>query len=123
MEWLEGESLGARIVRAPEFDAIRPRLAFQCGQLLARIHGIDVEATGLGQRLGHLEPETFVRQKWKQYQAFATPRPMIDFAARWLLEHLPPKRELRLVHNDFRCGNLLISKDSGVIAVLDWEGA
>jgi len=123
MEWLEGETLGARIVRAPEFDAIRPRLAFQCGQLLARIHGIDLAATGLDRRLGRMDPETFVRQKWEQYQLFATPQPMIDFAARWLLEHLPPPGKLSLVHNDFRNGNLMISKDAGVIAVLDWEVA
>jgi aminoglycoside phosphotransferase (APT) family kinase protein len=123
MEWLEGEALGARIARAPEFDAVRPGLAYQCGQLLARIHGIDLDATGLRGRLGVLEPETFVRQKWEQYQLFATPQPMIDYTARWLLEHLPPRGELALVHNDFRNGNLMISPDTGVVAVLDWEVA
>jgi aminoglycoside phosphotransferase (APT) family kinase protein len=123
MEWLEGEALGAKIARAPEFDAIRPSLAYQCGQLLARIHGIDLDATGLRGRLGVLEPETFVRQKWEQYQLFATPQPMIDYTARWLLEHLPPKGELALVHNDFRNGNLMVSPEKGVVAVLDWEVA
>ncbi len=123
MEWLEGETLGARIVRDPAFDAIRPRLAFQCGQLLARIHGIDLQATGLDERLGRLEPEAFVRQKWEQYQLFETPQPMIDYTARWLLEHLPSKRPLALVHNDFRNGNLMVSPDAGVTAVLDWEVA
>ena len=123
MEWLEGEALGARIVRAPEFDAIRPKLAYQCGQVLARIHAIDVKATKLDQRLGKMDPETFVRQKWEQYQAMSTPQPMIDFTARWLLEHLPKKSELKLVHNDFRNGNLMFDKDAGVIAVLDWEVA
>jgi len=123
MEWLEGEALGAKIARAPEFDAIRPSLAYQCGQLLARIHGIDLDATGLRGRLGVLDPETFVRQKWEQYQLFATPQPMIDFTARWLLEHLPPTGELKLVHNDFRNGNLMVSPEKGVVAVLDWEVA
>ncbi|NJN53143.1 MAG: phosphotransferase family protein, partial [Gammaproteobacteria bacterium] len=123
MEWLEGEALGARINRAPEFDAVRGKLAYQCGELLARIHGIDLVATGLDQRLGRLEPETFVRQKWEQYQLFETPQPMIDFAARWLLDHLPPEGELTLVHNDFRNGNLMVSPETGVTAVLDWEVA
>jgi aminoglycoside phosphotransferase (APT) family kinase protein len=123
MEWLEGEALGARIARAPEFDAIRPALAFQCGELLARIHRIDLDATGLRSKLGVLDPETFVRQKWDQYKLFATPQPMIDYTARWLLEHLPPKGELTLVHNDFRNGNLMVSPETGVVAVLDWEVA
>ncbi len=124
MEWLEGETLGARINRAPEFEAVRGKLAYQCGQLLARIHGIDLAATGLDKRLGRLEPEAFVRQKWEQYQLFETPQPMIDYTARWLLDHLPTATtELTLVHNDFRNGNLMVSPDTGVTAVLDWEVA
>ena len=31
MEWLDGETLGARIVRSPVLDAIRPKLAHECG--------------------------------------------------------------------------------------------
>ena len=38
MQWLEGEALGARIARAPEFEAVRQNLAFECGQIMARIH-------------------------------------------------------------------------------------
>jgi len=120
MEWLEGETLGARIVRDPAFDAIRPALARQCGEILARIHGIDLDATGLSGRLQRVSPETYVRETWKQYQGYGTPQPMIDFTARWLLEHLPAEREQKLVHNDFRNGNIMVSAE-GVVAVLDWE--
>ena len=38
MEWLEGETLGARIVRSEELADIRPQLAFKFGETLARIH-------------------------------------------------------------------------------------
>jgi aminoglycoside phosphotransferase (APT) family kinase protein len=120
MEWLEGEALGARIVRAESLDAIRPKLARQCGEILARIHAIDLETTGLAQRLQRVSPETYVRQTWLQYQGYGTPQPMIDFTARWLLEHLPEAPEAALVHNDFRNGNIMVSPD-GVVAVLDWE--
>ena len=48
MEWLDGVTLGARIARSPELEEARSKLAFQCGQEMARIHGIDVGATGLG---------------------------------------------------------------------------
>jgi len=120
MEWLEGEALGARIVRDPALDAVRPKLAEQCGEILARIHAIDLDATALRARLSRVSPEQYVRQTWERYQALDTPQPMIDFAGRWLLEHLPTSFEPTLVHNDFRNGNIMVSPD-GVIAVLDWE--
>lgn len=122
MEWLDGEALGARIVRSPEFEALRPRLAYECGKVLARIHGIDLEATGLASRLKATTPETYVRQTWERYQAFHTPQPMIDFAGRWLLEHLPDNPRMALVHNDFRNGNFMVNAE-GIVAVLDWEVA
>ena len=122
MEWLEGEALGARIVRSPEFDALRPRLAYECGRVLARIHSIDLARTGLADRLKTNTPEAYVRQTWERYQAFHTPQPMIDFAARWLLEHLPENPRMALVHNDFRNGNFMVNPD-GIVAVLDWEVA
>ena len=45
---------------------------------------------------------------------------MIDYAGRWLKEHLPRNPKMALVHNDFRNGNIMISPE-GVVAVLDWE--
>jgi aminoglycoside phosphotransferase (APT) family kinase protein len=120
MEWLEGEALGARIARAPELEEVRPRLARQCGEILARIHAIDLEKSGLVDVLATVTPEQYVRMTWEGYRAYATPQPMIDYTARWLLDHLPADAELRLVHNDFRNGNLLIGPE-GVVAVLDWE--
>mgnify|MGYP001388434231 CR=1 FL=1 len=46
---------------------------------------------------------------------------MIEYVARWLLENPPRDRPLCLVHNDFRNGNLLVNKLSGISGVLDWE--
>ena len=59
MEWLDGEALGARIVRSPEFEAIRPKLAYECGKVLAKIHSIDLDATGLRSRLWEIPPAEF----------------------------------------------------------------
>jgi len=120
MEWLEGEALGARIVRSDEFSEIRPRLAFECGQIIAKIHRIDVNETGLKDKLSNIPPDEFVDQMWDRYKLLETPQPMIDYAARWLKEHLPANIEPCLVHNDFRNGNFMISADK-IVAVLDWE--
>ena len=82
MEWLEGETLGARIVRGDEFSEARPRLARQCGEVLARIHSIDVARAGLAGDLKARSPEELVHESWNLYEAYETPQPMIDFSAR-----------------------------------------
>ena len=122
MQWLDGFTLGAQIVKAPELAEIRPQLARRCGEVLAQIHGIDLVASGLDQHLQHQSAEEYVRQTWQRYQDFNTPQPMIDFTARWLLDHLPENTTPALVHNDFRNGNVMVDA-SGIVAVLDWEVA
>jgi aminoglycoside phosphotransferase (APT) family kinase protein len=120
MEWLDGETLGSRIVRADELAGVRPRLARHCGEILARIHAIDLEATGLAALLDSLAPADAIEHTMQRYRAFRTPQPMIDYTWRWLREHVPHDAALALVHGDFRNGNLMVGSD-GVVAVLDWE--
>ncbi|MXX77140.1 MAG: phosphotransferase [Holophagales bacterium] len=120
MEWLEGVALGARIVRSPDLARTRPKLARQCGEILGRLHTIDLEAHGLDRDLASLGAVDFIEQTRGRYEALGTPQPMIDFTARWLTENLPDSPERTLVHNDFRNGNLMVDR-TGVIAVLDWE--
>lgn len=122
MEWLEGEALGARINRSPEFDAVRPDLAYECGKILAQIHSIDLNKTGLDKKLEQIAPGELIHQTWERYRLLNTPQPMIDFAARWLLDNLPAQHEIALVHADFRNGNFMLSPE-GIVAVLDWEVA
>jgi aminoglycoside phosphotransferase (APT) family kinase protein len=57
MEWISGETLGGRIVKSPALDGARRSLARQCGQILARLHAVDVEATGLADALEMFTPE------------------------------------------------------------------
>lgn len=119
VEWLDGETLGSRIVRSEKFAAVRPSLARQCGEILARIHAFD-DRSALSE-LPTPSPEDLVNDTWERYRSLGTPQPMIDFAARWLLDHLPASGRSTLVHGDFRNGNLMFSPDDGVIGVLDWE--
>lgn len=120
MQWLEGEALGARIARAPGFAALREHLAYDCGKILAQIHAIDLDATGLRAALQPTEPAEFVEQTWARYREYPSPQPMIDYTARWLLENLPTDPGAVLVHNDFRNGNVMVNEQE-VVAVLDWE--
>ena len=119
MEWLDGETMGQRIIKLPELAKARESLAFECGQALARIHALPVE-NALSEKLHNVSPEALVRETWDAYVALDTPQPMIDYTAQWLLGHLPKDSRTTLVHGDFRNGNLMVTPD-GIKAVLDWE--
>ncbi|HTX50991.1 MAG TPA: phosphotransferase family protein [Caulobacteraceae bacterium] len=118
MGFVEGETLGGRIVRQEAFAETRTFLARQCGEVLAKIHAIDpAEFPNLRRQT----PRQLIDQYHATYKASGWPRPVIDLAFRWLDERCPPDpREMKLVHGDFRNGNLMIGPD-GVRAVLDWE--
>jgi aminoglycoside phosphotransferase (APT) family kinase protein len=117
MERLEGETLARRILRDAEFEAARPRLARQCGEILAGIHAIPADT------LPAL-PQQDARAQLEQYRGiydhFDDPRPVFELAFRFIEDHLPATTTATLVHGDFRNGNLMIDRD-GVRGVLDWE--
>jgi aminoglycoside phosphotransferase (APT) family kinase protein len=122
MEWIEAETLGGKIARSNDFAKARKSLARQCGEILARLHKIDVEESHLDGDLEEFTPEHAVRKTHAAYLELETPQPMIDFTAMWLLDNLPSKkRKLALCHSDFRNGNLMVDPRKGVVAVLDWE--
>jgi aminoglycoside phosphotransferase (APT) family kinase protein len=118
MGFVEGETLGGRIARSDALAAVRPHLARQCGEILARIHTLDPAEFP---NLRRATPAELVAQYRASYEASGWPRPVLDLTFRWLETHCPPAPERpRLVHGDFRNGNLMIGPD-GVRAVLDWE--
>lgn len=120
MPWITGETMGHKILRSPALAEIRPHLAKQCGEVIARIHGIDWQKEGLDQFLEVRDTASMIDKIWKSYVALNVPCPMIDFTRRWLLENKPTERPKVLVHNDFRNGNLIVD-EAGIQAVLDWE--
>lgn len=120
MDWLSGETLGQRIVRAPELESIRPRLARECGRILGRIHALDWAEAGLSDELPKVSPCELVEETWSSYRDLQVPVPMIDYCYRWLIDNAPKQWRTTLVHGDFRNGNLMVTTE-GINAVLDWE--
>jgi aminoglycoside phosphotransferase (APT) family kinase protein len=119
MEFVEGETLGGRIVRDARFAETRPRLARQCGEILADIHSIPAEEMP---GLRRWQPADLVTHWRDAYDTTGWPRPVFELAFAWLGAHVPPARTRPcLVHGDFRNGNLMFRPHEGVVAVLDWE--
>ena len=104
---LRHERLGRKLARASA-----------SAEILARIHAIPASAAP---HLKHSTAAELVDQWRTAYLITDWPRPVFDLAFRWLDEHLPPPpAQARLVHGDFRNGNLIFD-ERGVAAVLDWE--
>ena len=118
MTHVSGETLGGRIVKSPELEGARKILARQCGEIIARIHTLDPDDFPTLRRATAAE---LVAQYKAVYHATDWARPVFDLTFCWLEDHCPPApSRARLVHGDFRNGNLMIGPD-GVRAVLDWE--
>ncbi len=118
MGFVEGETLGGRIARGEALAGVRPGLARQCGEILARLHTMNADEFP---NLRQASASDLVAQYRETYQAAGIPRPVFDMTFRWLDAHCPPPpATAKLVHGDFRNGNLMIGPD-GVRAVLDWE--
>jgi len=115
---IEGETLARRILRDVAFADLRPRLAFQCGAILARIHAVPLSTLP---RLRTRSAAEQLEELYENYRSLGGGSAVYEVAFRWLRARLPEMpRAPRLLHGDFRNGNLIVGPE-GVRAVLDWE--
>ncbi|BBY57097.1 phosphotransferase family protein [Mycolicibacterium sarraceniae] len=109
---IAGETIVRRIQRQLDDDS-RARLLRQCARALAAIHRAATDAPGLTEQDAVAEWRHRLDEMGETTATF-------EWAFRWLAKHRPPPSPLRLVHGDFRMGNLIVD-GSGLAAVLDWE--
>lgn len=84
---------------------------------LAKIHAIDPAQLGV---LPTLVAAEGVEGLAAQFAGFGGDRPIIALGLAWLRRNLPPPRPVRLVHGDFRVGNVM-AEHGRLTGVLDWE--
>jgi aminoglycoside phosphotransferase (APT) family kinase protein len=113
----EGETLGKRIVGDDAFAEARRRLPQQCAEQLARIHALDPDEFGF---LAIRDARHQLDELTALHRGYGETLPVFEAALARLRERLPPASLPRLVHGDFRTGNLLVTHE-GLSGVLDWE--
>jgi len=118
MQFIEGETLGNRIVNNEEFEKVRPMLAEKCGEIIANIHKIPISKFN---NIRTSEAEEELLRYEEVYKSHNQYIPVFEYTISWLKDNLPKKIPLKLIHGDFRNGNLIISNEDLIPGVLDWE--
>ncbi|OUS19945.1 phosphotransferase family protein [Rhodobacterales bacterium 59_46_T64] len=124
MDEVKGRNLNLPDMPEIPLDDRRPILD-EMGRVLAAIHDIDLDATGLSD---YGPTGNYYRRqidRWtKQYRASQTDQiPAMEELITWLDGNIPDDDGQRtLVHGDYRIDNMLFAPDGPTCAaVLDWE--
>ena len=117
MKFVDGESIARKILRDEEYKNTLPKLAFECGQSIAKIHQADIN------EFPFLPSKTVFEQindLYQTYVSFNEPSPVFEYTHLWLKKQNFGEINDALVHGDFRLGNIIVDKD-GLKSVIDWE--
>ena len=95
----------------------RRELAFAMVDTIAALHAVDWRAAGLKGR-----PEGFNARHLRRMAGLVDGE-KFEPVREWLEANVPPESGDAILHNDFRVGNLMLSKQppAQILAVLDWE--
>jgi aminoglycoside phosphotransferase (APT) family kinase protein len=119
MPFIDGETIGRRIVRDDAFARARPKMAAQVGEIAARIHSVPTDGLPLAAPDGSPALST-LEQYRSVMDSVGEAHPAFELGFRWLERTAPAGGRTTLVHGDFRNGNFIVGPD-GIRAVLDWE--
>jgi aminoglycoside phosphotransferase (APT) family kinase protein len=127
MEEVRGGEASPQALLAPPYAAHAERIGERKWSILGEIHRADPAAIGLA---GDAEPpalDACWRRELDHWEGVIDedelePQPIARAAIRWLRRHPPrPAQKLAVVHGDYRTGNILVSPEGEILAVLDWE--
>ena len=107
--------------------ALRAGLKDQFVRHLASIHRLDWRSRELSAfdapTPGTSEGNAWSLGTWERtwHEDVLEAHPVMERAALWLREHMPPVAHPVVVHGDYRSGNFMFTEDLQINAVLDWE--
>jgi aminoglycoside phosphotransferase (APT) family kinase protein len=122
MDFVEGVSIGRKVIHDPGFAAARAVLPEQMAEQLAIIHRMDASELNFLPRArdGFSPAQEAVASTYVVLDSLGAASPAFEFALRWAERNTPQNGDVTFVHGDFRIGNLLVD-EHGLTAVIDWE--
>lgn len=122
MDYVEGVSIGPRVVRDPKLEKARTALPTQLAEQLAAIHGLDTTTLPFLPRPSKQQSaaQHAIQQLRTMLDEMDVNSPPLEFGLRWVDQHTPTTNELTVLHGDYRIGNLLVG-EAGLNAIIDWE--
>lgn len=123
MEYVPGRVFSDRMMRNStphERRAVYASLA----HTLAQLHAIDPASVGLETLARNGEFAIRQVRRWRaQYESARIDHDTdMEAIGAWLETNVPPSTPARIVHGDFRLGNVIIhEREPRVVALLDWE--
>jgi len=136
MRRVAGTAQGRHIIARPVLEPALPRIAARLGEELARIQTIRPPRPDLA--FLSLPEESAPARQIAGFRAYLdrhpNPRPVLEWAVRWLETHIPAPLGPVLCHRDFRTGNYMLAPTHpspasgggagwGLTGILDWEFA
>ncbi len=120
-EFLAGETIPRRVLRlAPPDTPLAETLTADCGRSLAALHRVGEAELEIVDELPRHTESSYLEHLHDLLDELPSAHPALRYGLVVLATDLPDPQPKRLVHGDFRNGNLLVD-GSGLAAVLDWE--
>lgn len=129
MEEVRGGEASPQALLAPPYASHRERIGERKWSILGEIHRADPVALGLLDVLAPVPLDGCWRRELDRWERVIDedelePQPIARAAIRWLRANPPrPAQKLAVVHADYRTGNILVSPEGEILAILDWEMA
>jgi aminoglycoside phosphotransferase (APT) family kinase protein len=121
MRRVAGTAHGRETTTDPALEPHLPAVAARLGAELARIQTIRPPRPDLG-FLPHIDAARQLASFRAYLDRHPQPRPVLEWAIRWLETHIPESLPPVLCHRDFRTGNYMLDR-AELTAILDWEFA
>jgi aminoglycoside phosphotransferase (APT) family kinase protein len=127
MELIDGEVITSTAPDPLRSREAHERIATELVDALVELHGADwtaLDLEGFGRPNGYLERQ--LRRfggLWEHNRTRDVPE--VVEVGRWLADNLPTEQPARIVHGDYRLGNVMFGADppARLIAIFDWEMA
>lgn len=118
--FVDGETLPRRLLTDSRYADARANFARQAGEILAHLHAVGLKRAEF--LATTTDSQDALAAQLARLDYYGEAHPAVELAVRWLERHRPARSSRRLLHGDFRNGNLIMGPE-GIRAVLDWECA